>query len=85
MGSDRPERMPQEKGRDGERTPMQWDRSGKRRLLTGDALAAGGHPLIRPTTWPSSRRIRISVLQFLHKGAKLRHTNHALLEGTTPP
>ena len=71
---------PQEKGRDGERTPMQWD----------DSPNAG---FTRSTPWlpipPSYKTVNVaselkdpsSILQVYRSLLKLRHQNQALLEG----
>jgi alpha-glucosidase len=71
---------PQEKGRDGERTPMQWD-----------ATPNGGFSVAKP--WlpvpasaathnvASELKDQNSVLQFYRRLLKLRHENHALLDG----
>ena len=75
---------PSEKGRDGERTPMQWD-----------AGVNGGFSTVAP--WlpvpPSAQTHNVadeskdpeSVLSFYKKVLKLRRTNKALLEGTYVP
>jgi alpha-glucosidase len=72
---------PEEKGRDGERTPMQWD----------DGENAG---FSKKTPWlpvPETYKTHNvadeskdpdSVLEFYRKVLKLRHTNLALLEGS---
>jgi alpha-glucosidase len=71
---------PEEKGRDGERTPMQWD----------DSLNAG---FTRGTPWlpvpPSYKTVNVadelkdplSVLQAYRSLLALRHDNRALLDG----
>jgi alpha-glucosidase len=71
---------PQEKGRDGERTPMQWDGS-------DNAGFSKGMPWLPvPPTYKTHNvadesRDPNSVLEFYKKVLKLRHTNRALLEG----
>jgi alpha-glucosidase len=75
---------PKEKGRDGERTPMQWDESEN-----------GGFSKVAP--WlpvPATAKTHNvadeskdpdSVLSFYKKVLKLRHTNRALLDGAYVP
>jgi len=75
---------PKEKGRDGERTPMQWDSTDN-----------GGFSKIKP--WlpvpPTAKTHNVadeskdpeSVLSFYKKILKLRHTNKALLDGRYVP
>jgi alpha-glucosidase len=71
---------PQEKGRDGERTPMQWDGS-------DNAGFSKGTPWLPvPETYKTHNvaeeaKNPNSVLEFYKKVLKLRHTNRALLEG----
>ena len=46
---------PKEKGRDGERTPMQWDASAERRLYYRQRRGCRCRPALRQSTWrPSS-------------------------------
>jgi alpha-glucosidase len=75
---------PQEKGRDGERTPMQWN----------DSANAG---FTRATPWlpapPSYKTVNVaselkdpsSILQVYRRLLALRHQNHALLDGDYVP
>jgi alpha-glucosidase len=71
---------PQEKGRDGERTPMQWDGS------ENAGFSKGTPWLPVPETYKTHNvadeaRDPNSVLEFYKKVLKLRHTNVALLRG----
>lgn len=71
---------PDEKGRDGERTPMQWDSSPN----TGFSKGTPWLPV--PPTYTTHNvadesRDPNSVLAFYRKVLKLRHTNRALLDG----
>jgi alpha-glucosidase len=75
---------PKEKGRDGERTPMQW--SG------GDnaGFSQGTPWLPVPSTYKTHNvadesKDPDSVLEFYKRVLKLRHTNPALLEGNYTP
>src|SRR5580692_10166028 len=75
---------PEEKGRDGERTPMQWDESEN----AGFSKAAPWLPV--PPTYKSHNvadesKDPNSVLSFYKKVLKLRHTNRALLDGSYDP
>jgi alpha-glucosidase len=75
---------PKEKGRDGERTPMQWDESGN----AGFSKTAPWLPV--PATAKTHNvadesKDPESVLMFYKKVLKLRHTNKALLDGTYTP
>jgi alpha-glucosidase len=75
---------PKEKGRDGERTPMQWDESDN----AGFSTAAPWLPV--PPTYKThnvadeSKDLN-SVLAFYKKVLKMRHTNKALLAGSYTP
>ena len=71
---------PQEKGRDGERTPMQWD----------DTANAGFSqkkpwlpvpPSFKTHNVAAELRDPNSILSFYKQVLALRHTNHALLDG----
>jgi alpha-glucosidase len=75
---------PQEKGRDGERTPMQWDESDN----GGFSKAAPWLPV--PPTYKTHNvadesKDPDSVLSFYKKVLKLRHMNKALLDGAYTP
>jgi alpha-glucosidase len=75
---------PREKGRDGERTPMQWDES----TNAGFSQAAPWLPV--PPTFKSHNvadeaKDSNSILEFYKKVLKLRHTNPALLDGSYVP
>ncbi len=71
---------PNEKGRDGERTPMQWDN-------TPNAGFTKGIPWLPiPTSYrthnvATEQKDPYSILVFYQNLLKLRHTNHALLDG----
>jgi alpha-glucosidase len=72
---------PKEKGRDGERTPMQWDGSAN----SGFSTAMPWLPV--PPTYQTHNvaeesKDPNSVLEFYKKVLKLRHDNTALLEGS---
>ena len=72
---------PQEKGRDGERTPMQWDDSAN----AGFSTATPWLPV--PPTYKTHNvaeesKDPNSVLEFYKKVLKLRHENTALLDGS---
>jgi alpha-glucosidase len=72
---------PKEKGRDGERTPMQWD-------STKNAGFSKGTPWLPvPETYKTHNvadesKDPNSVLEFYKRVLKLRHTNQALLDGS---
>jgi alpha-glucosidase len=71
---------PEEKGRDGERTPMQWDGS------VNAGFSKGTPWLPVPPTYTTHNvadesKDPNSVLEFYKKVLKLRHTNRALLDG----
>src|SRR5580704_7652552 len=71
---------PNEKGRDGERTPMQWDN-------TPNAGFTKGIPWLpipvsyRTHNVASEQKDQYSILVFYQNLLKLRHTNRALLDG----
>jgi alpha-glucosidase len=75
---------PKEKGRDGQRTPMQWDESDN----AGFSQSAPWLPV--PPTFKTHNvadeaKDPNSVLVFYKKVLKLRHTNKALLDGSYTP
>ena len=75
---------PKEKGRDGERTPMQWDENAN----GGFSQATPWLPV--PPTYKTHNvadesKDPNSVLSFYKKLLKLRHTNKALLDGDYVP
>jgi len=72
---------PKEKGRDGERTPMQWDRSEN----AGFSKATPWLPV--PPTYKTHNvadelKDKNSVLEFYKRVLSLRHTSRALLDGS---
>ncbi|MGD0757987.1 MAG: alpha-glucosidase [Candidatus Sulfotelmatobacter sp.] len=72
---------PEEKGRDGERTPMQWDESAN----AGFSTATPWLPV--PPTYKTHNvadesKDPNSVLEFYKSVLKLRHTSKALLDGS---
>ena len=72
---------PEEKGRDGERTPMQWDESAN----AGFSIATPWLPV--PPTYKTHNvadesKDPNSVLEFYKSVLKLRHTSKALLDGS---
>jgi alpha-glucosidase len=75
---------PKDKGRDGERTPMQWDESEN----GGFSKAVPWLP-VPPTAKTHNvadeENDPESVLNFYKKVLKLRHTNRALLDGSYVP
>jgi alpha-glucosidase len=75
---------PKEKGRDGERTPMQWDESEN----AGFSKAAPWLP-VPPTAKTHNvadeSKDPESILSFYKKVLKLRHTNKCLLDGSYLP
>lgn len=75
---------PKEKGRDGERTPMQWDESEN----AGFSTATPWLP-VPPTAKTHNVADELkdpnSVLSFYKKVLKLRHTSKALLDGQYVP
>ena len=75
---------PKEKGRDGERTPMQWDESDN----AGFSRATPWLP-VPPTAKThnvaNENKDPESILSFYKKVLKLRHTNKCLLDGSYLP
>jgi alpha-glucosidase len=75
---------PKEKGRDGERTPMQWD-------TTENAGFGKGKPWLPVPPTYKTHNVSTesndpnSVLEFYKRILKLRHTNSALLDGKYTP
>jgi alpha-glucosidase len=75
---------PKEKGRDGERTPMQWNDSENAGFTTGIPW------LPVPSTYKTHNvaeesKDPNSILEFYKQVLKLRHTNSALLKGNYTP
>jgi len=71
---------PQEKGRDGERTPMQWDDSPNAGFTRG-APWLPIPPSYKTVNVASELKDPSSILQVYRSLLKLRHQNQALLEG----
>jgi len=75
---------PKEKGRDGERTPMQWDASenaGFSRVAPWNPVG----PRFAAYNVAVEQRDPDSILNFYHRLLELRHTNEALREGAYAP
>ena len=72
---------PKEKGRDGERTPMQWNSSENAGFTTGTPWLPVP-PTYKTHNVADESKNSDSVLEFYKKVLKLRHTNQALLEGS---
>jgi alpha-glucosidase len=72
---------PLEKGRDGERTPMQWTDSANAGFSTHDPWLPVP-PSYKTHNVATESRDPNSVLEFYRKLLALRHTNTVLLEGT---
>jgi len=72
---------PKEKGRDGERTPMQWDGS-KNAGFTKGTPWLPVPPTYTTHNVAEESKHPDSVLEFYKSVLKLRHTNQALLEGS---
>jgi alpha-glucosidase len=71
---------PKEKGRDGERTPMQWNSEAN----AGFSIAAPWLPVgdrYRSYNVESEKHDPNSILSYYHRLLSMRHTNKALLEG----
>ncbi len=71
---------PKEKGRDGERTPMQWDNS-KNAGFTRGTPWLPVPPTYKTHNVADELKDPNSVLGFYTKVLKLRHTNRALMDG----
>jgi alpha-glucosidase len=71
---------PKEKGRDGERTPMQWNSSENAGFTKGTPWLPVP-PTYKTHNVADESKNSDSVLAFYKKVLKLRHTNQALLEG----
>jgi alpha-glucosidase len=71
---------PKEKGRDGERTPMQWDGSENAGFTKGTPWLPVP-PTYKTHNVAEESQDPNSVLEFYKAVLKLRHTNQALLEG----
>jgi alpha-glucosidase len=72
---------PQEKGRDGERTPMQWDSSANAGFTTGTPWLPVP-PTYKTHNVAEESKDPDSVLAFYKKVLKARRTNRALLSGS---
>jgi alpha-glucosidase len=75
---------PKEKGRDGERTPMQWNKD----TNAGFSTVAPWLPVgdrFREYNVESEKQDANSILSYYHQLLSLRHTNKALLEGKYIP
>ncbi len=75
---------PKEKGRDGERTPMQWDDSTNAGFSTGKPWLPVP-PTYKTHNVATESKDPNSVLEFYKTILKLRHTNEALLYGSYKP
>jgi alpha-glucosidase len=72
---------PREKGRDGERTPMQWD-NGANASFSSAAPWLPVPPTYKTHNVADELKDKNSVLAFYKKVLALRHTNRALLDGS---
>jgi alpha-glucosidase len=72
---------PEEKGRDGERTPMQWD-SGENAGFSKGTPWLPVPPTYKTHNVADESKDPDSVLEFYKKVLKLRHTDAALLDGS---
>jgi alpha-glucosidase len=72
---------PKEKGRDGERTPMQWN-SGENAGFTTGKPWLPVPPAYKTHNVADESKDPDSVLEFYKHVLKLRHTNQALLDGS---
>lgn len=75
---------PKEKGRDGERTPMQWDATANAGFSDGKPWNPVG-PRFHLYNVAAEQKAPASILNFYRKLLALRHTDPALLEGTYVP
>ena len=75
---------PKEKGRDGERTPMQWDESVNAGFSTGKPWLPVP-PTYKTHNVADESKDPNSVLSFYRKVLKLRHTDKALMDGSYVP
>jgi alpha-glucosidase len=75
---------PKEKGRDGERTPMQWNDSANAGFTTGRPWLPVP-PTYKTHTVAAESKDPNSILQFYKQVLELRHTNRALLDGNYTP
>ncbi|HEY6368988.1 MAG TPA: alpha-glucosidase [Candidatus Sulfotelmatobacter sp.] len=75
---------PREKGRDGERTPMQWDESANAGFSTATPWLPVP-PTAKTHNVADEAKDPDSVLSFYKKVLKLRRTNRALLDGSYVP
>jgi alpha-glucosidase len=75
---------PQEKGRDGERTPMQWDNSANAGFTKGTPWLPVPPTYLTHNVAQESKDPN-SVLEFYKKLLKLRHANPALIDGSYKP
>ncbi|MGA7442175.1 MAG: alpha-glucosidase C-terminal domain-containing protein, partial [Candidatus Sulfotelmatobacter sp.] len=71
---------PKEKGRDGERTPMQWDDSENAGFTKGTPWLPVP-PTYKTHNVANESKDPDSILEFYKSVLKLRHTNDALLNG----
>ena len=72
---------PKEKGRDGERTPMQWDSSANAGFTEGTPWLPVPPTYLTHNVAEESKDPN-SVLEFYKSVLRLRHTNAALIEGS---
>jgi alpha-glucosidase len=75
---------PKEKGRDGERTPMQWDESTNAGFSTSSPWLPVP-PTAKTHNVADEAKDPDSLLWFYKKVLKLRRTNRALLDGSYVP
>ena len=75
---------PKEKGRDGERTPMQWNDSENAGFTTGKPWLPVP-PTYKTHNVAEESKDPNSVLEFYKRVLQLRHTNSALLKGSYTP